>query len=69
MAQQQQTQSAPSLRWNFEAMALIVIASICLLVNLALVIMLFMGASKVRNAPAVPANQITAPKELNFMPR
>lgn len=69
MAQPQQTQIAPSPRWNFEAMALVVFATICLLVNLALVVMLFMGASKVRNAPAVPANRITAPKELNFMPR
>jgi hypothetical protein len=69
MSSQHPTQSAPSSAWNFEAMALLGIACLCLVIYVSLVAMLFIGTSKVRTAPPVPANQITAPKQLNFMPR
>lgn len=69
MSSQNQSQSAPSSGWKLEAMALVGIACLCLVIYLSLVAMLFIGTRKVRTAPSVPANQITAPKQLNFMPR
>jgi hypothetical protein len=69
MSSQDQIQRAPSSGWSFEAMALVGIACLCVVVYLSLVAMLFIGTSRVRTAPPVPANQITAPKQLNFMPR